>query len=314
MKIMKQIVVTFSLLQKNHITHRDIKPQNILIKYNSQNSFIVKLADYGLSREFNNKSFSTHVGTPLYMAPELINAKDDVDIRAYNRILSNNLKFYKKYKCYKYGFRNLFYDFSKNIMLPPYLLFNHVKYLYYGISKKEARKFKGKGIVITNHISYSDGFVFIRRYYPEAPFTISVYEYYDNVPGFIRFYSRLSNVIRLTGAKAIGILLNALYANKKVAIFPEGKISSDGEIKDLQDGTAYLAIKGHAKIYPSITLNPYKAFHKQYVIFGKAIDPKEFFQNDFSVNKEDVKKLTKIIHQEMINLHNEGMKIINSYE
>ena len=72
--ILLQLNEVFKIMLSNNIIHRDLKPQNILIKYNSQNSFIVKLADYGLSREFNNKSFSTLAGTPIYMAPELYNA------------------------------------------------------------------------------------------------------------------------------------------------------------------------------------------------------------------------------------------------
>ena len=72
--ILLQLNEVFKIMLSKNIIHRDLKPQNILIKYNSQNSFIVKLADYGLSREFNNKSFSTLAGTPIYMAPELYNA------------------------------------------------------------------------------------------------------------------------------------------------------------------------------------------------------------------------------------------------
>jgi serine/threonine protein kinase len=73
--ILLQLNEAFKIMVSKNIIHRDLKPQNILIKYDSQNSFIVKLADFGLSREFNNKCFSTLAGTPLYVAPELCNAK-----------------------------------------------------------------------------------------------------------------------------------------------------------------------------------------------------------------------------------------------
>ena len=72
--ILLQLNEAFKIMLSKNIIHRDLKPKNILIKYVSQNSFIVKLADFGLSREFNNKSFSTLAGTPIYMAPELYNA------------------------------------------------------------------------------------------------------------------------------------------------------------------------------------------------------------------------------------------------
>ena len=69
--ILLQLNEAFKIMVSKNIIHRDLKPQNILIKYDSQNSFIVKLADFGISREFNNKNFSTHIGTKIYAAPEL---------------------------------------------------------------------------------------------------------------------------------------------------------------------------------------------------------------------------------------------------
>ena len=69
--ILLQLNKAFKEMHSKKLIHRDLKPQNILIKYNSQNSFIVKLSDYGISREFVNKSFSSHIGTQIYMAPEV---------------------------------------------------------------------------------------------------------------------------------------------------------------------------------------------------------------------------------------------------
>ena len=73
--ILLQLNEAFKIMLSKNIIHRDLKPQNILLKYVSQNQFIVKIADFGLSREFNNKSFSTQVGTPFYIAPEIANFK-----------------------------------------------------------------------------------------------------------------------------------------------------------------------------------------------------------------------------------------------
>ena len=66
MSIMYQIVQTFSLLQQNHITHRDIKPQNIIIvngKY--------KIIDFGNARILKRDGLVIQRirGSEMYMSP-----------------------------------------------------------------------------------------------------------------------------------------------------------------------------------------------------------------------------------------------------
>lgn len=59
------------LLNQN-IVHRDLKPQNILVS----DSDILKICDFGFARHFtNDMMFGTICGSPLYMAPEIINKK-----------------------------------------------------------------------------------------------------------------------------------------------------------------------------------------------------------------------------------------------
>ena len=69
--IMKQLISTLSFLQKRHITHRDIKPQNILIA-NGQ----YKLCDFGDIRVMQRDGFVVQRirGSELYMSPILFNA------------------------------------------------------------------------------------------------------------------------------------------------------------------------------------------------------------------------------------------------
>ena len=74
-KIIKDLIRTFSYLQKMNISHRDIKPQNILF-FNKNNEY--KLADFGEAKEyFHNDCYTnqqTLRGTELYMSPILFNA------------------------------------------------------------------------------------------------------------------------------------------------------------------------------------------------------------------------------------------------
>lgn len=54
---------------KNGVIHRDLKPENILLRDD-----VLKIADFGFAKHSENNSFlRTIVGTPAYMAPQILN-------------------------------------------------------------------------------------------------------------------------------------------------------------------------------------------------------------------------------------------------
>ena len=79
-KILKQLNNVFKLMNLHHIAHRDIKLNNILIKYlNPQKTeFKVLLSDYGVSNQLSSMTgrYSTHAGTQIIMAPEILNGEE----------------------------------------------------------------------------------------------------------------------------------------------------------------------------------------------------------------------------------------------
>ena len=80
MEILSILVKSLSLLQKQNISHRDIKPQNILVFNDENNSRkkIYKLADFGEAKELLKDEKPTNKqtlrGTELYMSPILFYA------------------------------------------------------------------------------------------------------------------------------------------------------------------------------------------------------------------------------------------------
>ena len=114
-----QLVNALFYLNKNNIIHRDIKPKNILLKNNRKD---LVLCDFGFARIKTVRRVKTICGSPLYMAPELLDEKtytDIVDVWAIGMILYEMIYGKHPYKDCK-DIDDL-KDFSKkSIMIPPF--------------------------------------------------------------------------------------------------------------------------------------------------------------------------------------------------
>ena len=72
--ILIQLNNVFRIMNSENLTHRDLKPQNILISNQRLDKTIIKLSDYGCSKEVGDTN--TFTGTILTIAPEIIEGKE----------------------------------------------------------------------------------------------------------------------------------------------------------------------------------------------------------------------------------------------
>mmetsp|Transcript_26104 Transcript_26104/g.41133 ORF Transcript_26104/g.41133 Transcript_26104/m.41133 type:complete len:388 (-) Transcript_26104:150-1313(-) len=76
-KIIYQILTAVSYMHTRGVVHRDLKPENVLYETADEDSPI-KVIDFGLSREHREgfePPMSTVVGTPYYIAPEVLKGR-----------------------------------------------------------------------------------------------------------------------------------------------------------------------------------------------------------------------------------------------
>ena len=74
--VLSQLNYTFRIMVETLLVHRDLKLENILIKYENKNKtkYTYKLTDYGASKQLLalTKKLQTTIGTCNYMAPEVL--------------------------------------------------------------------------------------------------------------------------------------------------------------------------------------------------------------------------------------------------
>ncbi|CAH0563333.1 unnamed protein product [Brassicogethes aeneus] len=66
-----QMVLAVKHLHDNNVTHRDLKPENVLLSSNRMDC-LLKVSDFGLSKESEDNIMRTMCGTMCYVAPEII--------------------------------------------------------------------------------------------------------------------------------------------------------------------------------------------------------------------------------------------------
>jgi len=131
--VMKQILSAVQFCHKNQILHRDLKPENILIDTvgdsEDEEFFIIKVIDFGTADIFKNNSLlSKQIGTPYYIAPEVLNNQynEKCDMWSCGVIMyillsgcppfygKNDQEIYSSIKMGKYSFRQKIWESVTN--------------------------------------------------------------------------------------------------------------------------------------------------------------------------------------------------------
>ncbi len=74
--IIRQILSCVNYLHNNKIVHRDIKPENILIE-DAKRIDQIKIIDFETASRFNKANLTEKIGTPYYIAPEVLKLSYD---------------------------------------------------------------------------------------------------------------------------------------------------------------------------------------------------------------------------------------------
>lgn len=74
--IIKQIVSVVLYLHQRDIVHRDLKLENLLFTSKDPRDLTIKLIDFGFACKLKDDSMTHVLGSPFYMAPEIIQRQE----------------------------------------------------------------------------------------------------------------------------------------------------------------------------------------------------------------------------------------------
>ena len=83
--VMRDVALAVQEAHKNGIIHRDLKPSNIMVEFKDDGEIKTWVMDFGVARVLSadqTQDTSLFSGTPLYMAPEQLRGRHDLDRRA----------------------------------------------------------------------------------------------------------------------------------------------------------------------------------------------------------------------------------------
>lgn len=178
--------------------------------------------------------------------------------------------------------------------------------------KENLKKLKSPFIIIANHSSYYDSFLFriiLGAFTPFLPLRFMAVKSFDNrwmnilsAIGIIDFIYSLFGVF--TVVPGLGINKNLekakriILSNGNVVIYPEGRVNKSDSIGLFKDGAAVLYQRTEADVIPiSIRKIRDQSYRKRVVInIGQKIEIRESY---------DQKRLTNKFRNEIIDLYNQ---------
>ena len=169
-----------------------------------------------------------------------------------------------------------------------------------------------KCLVVGNHLSGWDAILFTLRTKNIVSF---VYKAEFQKSAFLRWVFNGMDCVPIRRGdidiNATKSILRLLKEDKPVCLFPEGTRNPNVDcLQEFHTGAALFAIKTHAPIRAFYIWDKYKAFRKNYMIFGEEFTLDEFY--DQPISRKTLEEATAVIKSKVDEIRVELNKILDA--
>jgi 1-acyl-sn-glycerol-3-phosphate acyltransferase len=203
-------------------------------------------------------------------------------------------------------------DIGKFIYRISYGLFFLTLKLFFRLEIKGKKNIpqKGPAIVVANHTSLLDPFVvtcctdrIIHWLVASWVFRIKPFSFFAKRVPFLKVEPGKGN-----NKEALKQAMNLLSQDRLIGVFPEGKLSRNGELNPFLSGAAYIGIKSKVPIIPLYIDGTYRAFRRDKIFLKwpkiSVIIGEKFFLNGVyhPAYKDDIEKGSEFIKNRIAEL------------
>ena len=168
----------------------------------------------------------------------------------------------------------------------------------------DGTKYKGRihggAIIAANHTSFSDPFlvgvaVWYRRLFflaAEAVMQGKLRTWLLKGVGAIKIDRHSTDIV------AIRKSVDILKEGHLLAVFPQGSIAENEQVKSVKSGAVLIAIQAGVPIVPIHICSPKRWYSRRVVIVGNPIYPQSYIKNKFP-STADIEKVSQVLMEEM---------------
>ena len=195
--------------------------------------------------------------------------------------------------------RMWFYDFVKLTGLPV-VLFLRLKRIFVtadGELKRQKGMLKGKYLVAANHTSFVDPIILVNAFWERRLVFVAMEELFKMKLGKIFSWMGCIPINRENvSLDTFKRVENQLYRGHTVAVFPEGGLETDNEMKTFKSGIALMAAISGADIIPTYIAKRPNKWRRQVVLIGEKIKLSDFLSSEFP-SMNELENLTRELQE-----------------
>lgn len=195
-----------------------------------------------------------------------------------------------------------FYDFVKFTGSIPVIIDLRMKRMYI---KKERGILKGKYIISSNHMSYSDPVIISAAFWERRVGFVATSELFESKFWSVFFKGVGCIPINKTNPslQTFKEVKNNLDRGHITCVFPEGTVTRDESINTFKSGIVMMATIADADILPVYLAKRKKRIHRQVCVIGEKINYKDYVSGSFPTMSE-IETITNVLLEKEKELEN----------